>query len=131
MPEYLHRINGDDDLGVKGPFIIPQPIETSWTIAESKNGFTKSIIYVDSPGLLNQSKVTRRADGFDVVPEDTKLSVVQFVEVIDKNQNMKRVAHKLILLKVNIDKAGKVDTGFVSESDPTYKKTEAGFLNNN
>jgi len=48
------------------------------------------------------------------------------LEVINTN-TMARMAFKLMVLKVNIDKTGKVNSSFLGEKDPAYKALETGF----
>jgi RHS repeat-associated protein len=132
VTEYTNRIYGDKDLGTKGPTVFTPKVGNAWTVGIKKKPdgkFDKSIIYVDSPGTLNLSKLVKAGEAGnkeDQVPLDTKLSIVQFVEIIN-TKTTARVAHKLMVLKVNIDKAGKVDSSFLGESDPAYKALDSDF----
>jgi hypothetical protein len=92
-----------------------------------------SIIYVDSPFTSVISRfVPKGKEGNieDLVPFDSRVSIIQFVEVINKKTNQ-RLASKLVALNLNIINgwfASTVDTVFLPEDHPAYRALERAFL---
>ena len=105
---------------------------STWTIGKLKkaNGkYSASIVYVDAPSYIALDKPIKQGEAGndeDLIPMNHEDSIIQIVEVIN-TKTQQALAHKLVLVKVNIDQTGKLDTGFLSEDSAAYKKADQYF----